>query len=293
MSGAQHEHASKTGPLHTLPGQQWWPDSEHEQWLSRRFGRHEVRVRPFGQHDNCKSNAFLVHGMADSAETWRSLLPVLDTHNIWLFDLPWSGRDGADWPSQMSAQAWWHEAINLTAVAPSLCIGHSFGATLLLDWAVRSETTFAPSHLVLISPFYRRPGMNVSWDDLDRYARAIGPRFERALLARFGEQPPAAPILSAMAAKLTQRVLPDAMVELFRVFLASSSWNLPSAGFQADLIFGEHDGEAILSSVHALSDLLPMCRSHRVADCGHYSMHERPQVLADLVKNAIHSSRRH
>lgn len=290
MSTIPHE---QLGSSLAPPDQHLWQGPEQGQWLSRKFGRHEIRVRPYGQHDSGKLNAFLVHGMADSAETWRALLPTLHTHNIWLFDLPWSGRDGADWPSQMSAQAWWRAAFDLAAVTPSLCIGHSFGATLLLDWALRRDATLAPSHLVLISPIYRRPGMNVSWDDLDRYARAIKPRFKRALLARFGDQAPATPILSAMAEKLTQRVLPDAMVELFRVFLASSTWDLPTAGFEVDLVFGEYDGEAILGSVQALSDLLPVCRSHRLADCGHYSMHEQPGALAGLLKNAIQPSWRH
>ena len=264
----------------------WWNDRPLARARLRTVGTHSVRVHCHANFHESRANAFLVHGMADSSETWASILPSLVDHNVWLIDLPWSGRDGADWPSHLSSEAWWDLAVELADVKPDLLIGHSYGATVVLDWMMRRAGN-PPSQLILMSPFYQDGKSAITWDHLDQYVRDMPERFKEALRVRFEGQPPEPEILDSMARKLEKRVLPDAILELFRIFLRSRGWPLASAAFRCDIVVGESESPMLRDAAVALATLLPDAACHQIRHCGHYVMHEQPVALNEVLSAVL------
>lgn len=241
------------------------------------LARHTVEGRP---------DIFLVHGMADSGDTWQPLLGALADCNVWIFELPWSGCDGVAWSHVMSATDWWHEALALCPVRPTVCIGHSFGATVLLDW-LAAHPESAPDGMLAVSPFYCSPRREVRWDEIDAFARGAPGRLGRALSVRMGHARPNDEVLDAMAAKLAERVVPDAMLELFRLFLKSRAWPLAGLDFPLAVVVGEHDAPLVIDGCIDLAARLPLATFTRFASCGHHPMHEQPRRLRDLVRTFI------
>jgi pimeloyl-ACP methyl ester carboxylesterase len=141
--------------------------------------------------------------------------------------------------------------------------------------------------LVLMSPFYCAPGHSPGWDDIDHYARDVHARFIDALRIRLGEGHDRDDILNAMAAKLTQRVLPDGVMALFQLYLGSRSWALKSLGTPATIVLGDREGPMVTRGAQALADALPAAVLHILPDCGHYPMHERPASLNRLLERVI------
>jgi pimeloyl-ACP methyl ester carboxylesterase len=277
----------------SVSGGCWWARTEHRDVVVRNIEGYRIRVaRVGGAPKDCLDrgrDVFLVHGMADSSETWRTLMPALTGCNVWLFDLPWSGRDGVDWPRVMSATDWWRSAVKLCPVSPAVCIGHSLGAMVLLDWLSGDASTNAGG-LVLLSPFYCAAERRVCWDDIDAFARGVPAQLARALRARMGKRRPCDALLEAMASKLARRVLPDGVIELFRIFLRSRSWSLAKLRFPLVIAMGERDGELVRQGSTDLAARLASAELASFANCGHYAMHERPQQLRKLVQAFLASS---
>lgn len=264
----------------------WWNTLPAARARVRQVGSHMVRVHCHGEYSEARQNAFLVHGMADSSGTWTTILPTLVDHNVWLVDLPWSGRDGVGWPSVMSGEAWWDLALELAGVEPHLAIGHSYGATVLLDWLMRRTRT-SLTQLILLSPFYQAGEPELTWDDLDQFVRDMPMRFKEALRVRFGGHLPAPAVIDSMARKLEKRVLPDGILEMFQLLLRSRSWPLTSATFRCDIVFGEHESAMVRNAAVALGFALPDSACHQIRHCGHYPMHEQPTVLNQLLGDLL------
>lgn len=230
------------------------------------------------------TDVFLVHGMVDSGQTWDPLLPGLANCRVHRLELPWSGAHGAAWPSQRSASAWLEAALALCPARRGIFIGHSFGATVLLDWLLSGQRAAAMvDGMVLLAPFYCGAQRRISWDQIDAFARGVTQRFEDGLRVRPGGARLEPEVRRAMAAKLCERVLPDAMIELMRVFLRSKYWPLTTCGIPTLLVTGEDDTKLAWQSALDLAGSLPGVDWQPLADCGHYTMHEQPARLRELV----------
>ncbi len=231
----------------------------------------------------------LVHGMVDSAATWQAMLAPLAPLNVWVAELPWSGAEGVRWPHVMSADRWWQTALELCPVPPSACIGHSFGALVLLDWAL----SCAPRHLaalVLLSPLYCAAARAPGWDELDAFARAVPQRMAEGIRARLGRAAPSDALVGALGRRLSKRCMPDAVVELMRLYLKSRYHDLSSLSCASAVIWGEHDGALVRQSVADLRDSLPPPQGiafHALRGSAHHPMHECPQRLGSLLRRFL------
>jgi pimeloyl-ACP methyl ester carboxylesterase len=246
-----------------------------------------IRAHTLGpQHagNDTVTDVFLVHGMVDSGRTWTPLLPALAGCRVHRLELPWSGADGVAWPSRRSAIDWLEAALALCPAGRGVFVGHSFGATVLLDWLLADPRALAAVQgLVLLAPFYCGARRTVDWDQLDKFARGVAVRFEEGLRVRPGGDRLSPALRQAMAGKLSERVLPDAMIEMLRVFLRSKYWRLDEIAVPVLLVTGEDDTELAWQSALDLAACLPHADWHPLAGCGHYTMHEQPQRLRDLV----------
>ena len=127
---------------------------------------------------------FLVHGMADTSASWSSILSGLEHCDVWLFDMPWSGVNGADWAAVQSAGDWWYDALALCPATPDCVIGHSFGTSVLLDWALRRAPSEPPCQLLLASPLYLPVPPALSWDAVDAFARSVPAQLSASIMDR-------------------------------------------------------------------------------------------------------------
>jgi pimeloyl-ACP methyl ester carboxylesterase len=275
---------SQPGLQRRIPRQQARPLRE----FSREIGGYRIRAVHMAEAEAAGSApaVFLLHGMVDSSATWRRLLPALAGFSVWAFDMPWSGLDGPGWPSVMTAEQWWRAALALCPEAPDICIGHSFGAAVLLDWLAGDPLT-APDIrcLVLLSPFYDPAMRTWRWDDIDHLARDVPVRLREALLSRFGTTPPDAAILAHMTAKLVERIVPDGVLELVRFGLRSRRWQLDAVAIPALVIVGERETDARRPYGAGLEAALPQGERLVVEDCGHFCMHERPEQIVRRLQH--------
>jgi len=263
----------------------WWQASMPPGAVSRQLGDFTVTVRgPLEPGDSGAPHVFLVHGMVDASDTWAPLLPALAGCQVWHLDLPWSGRDGVDWPGQADALAWLQAALDLCGNRPGIFIGHSFGATVLLAWlAIVPAAAGLAGMAILLAPFYCPPARKPGWNQIDQFARTVPQRFEQSLRVRMGADVPDATVLAAMARKLAERALPDALVELFRMYLASRCWPVAGLHTPLHLIVGTDDSAMAVDSARALAAAAPHATLHLLHGCGHDPVHETPDRLRALV----------
>lgn len=285
-------------PTQAALARPWWAFQSRPGVLIQQLDGFTVAVQgPSPEERVDGPDVFLVHGMVDSSDTWDPLMSALSHCNVWRFDLPWSGRDGVAWPARHSALRWLQMALDLCPAKRGVFIGHSFGATMLLDWlSSDARAAAAVDGMMLLAPFYRGAQRTVDWSDIDDFARGVAQRLEDGLRIRMRAGAPSDAIVAAMAGKLCQRVMPDGLLELFRVFLRSRSWCLSQLRQPIAVVVGQHEGQVAGNSADDLATDLPNAVLTRLAGCGHYSMHEQaPQVrklVSDFLTDIYASSKR-
>jgi pimeloyl-ACP methyl ester carboxylesterase len=183
----------------------------------------------------------------------------------------------------MSATDWWRAAVALCPVAPDVCVGHSFGSSVLMDWMLGGATPPPLRGLVLVSPFFHSGRHPVHWGDLDRFACRVPDRLAAALRAHLAAEDgptPTPSVQAAMVRMLARRLVPDGLLEFFRLYLKSRRWCLPALPCPVQLIVGDADEGLVQDSAAALAQALPLVQATRIAGCGHHPMHEQPEPLA-------------
>ncbi|PRC94287.1 alpha/beta fold hydrolase [Solimicrobium silvestre] len=273
-----------------VSGQPWWAfPTETTTLRTQDFGGYTVAVRgPTLEEYIDGPNVFLVHGMVDSSDTWDALLPALSHCNIWRLDLPWSGRDGVSWPTLQPALKWLQAALALCPIKRGIFVGHSFGATVLLDWLATDPTARQMADgMLLFAPLYCDAQRPVSWPDFDLFARGVQYRFEKNLRIRMGCDVPSDATVCAIATQLSERFLPDAMLELFRIFLSSRHWEFKQLQLPVKLVIGEKENPITRHNINEMINSLPGAECHTLAGCGHYSIHEQPAMLRALLSEFL------
>jgi len=252
------------------------------QSTSHQVAGHVLRLHRRGLRttSNRPLRVFMLHGMADTAQTWQGTIRAVPAE-VWTFDLPWSGLHGTDWPHAMDAAAWWGAALAQCPVTPDVCVGHSFGASVLLDWLSQQPAAAAHlSGLVLISPHYLGTSKLAEWQDLNRFALDIPQQLAAALRVRMSPgSSHNTDLLASMVKVLERRILPDGLLEFFRLLLKSRTWDVGSWTFPVQVVAGECDSAEVRESAVALRDAIQHASLVRLPRCGHHPMQESPQEL--------------
>lgn len=234
-----------------------------------------------------RPTVYLLHGMADSSSGWNLLLPVLqDKFNIVVFDMPWSATQGSFWPIHHSPGQWWQIALDLCPVPPNLVVGHSFGASVLMDWIsheVMHNQTCSPQAAIFISPFYKKNPEDFKWAVLEHYVNRFQNLLEQGLHARMSERGVAPDLLLAMAEKVRDRVSPLGWMEFFKLYLKSPQWPVSHFNLPIQLIAGDQDISVFMPDCEALYAQLPQGQLHVLRGCGHYCLLEQAAQVQSLV----------
>jgi pimeloyl-ACP methyl ester carboxylesterase len=236
--------------------------------------------------------AVLVHGMVDSSEGWAPLLGALPGWCVWALDLPWSGTQGPAWPGVMPTHAWLEACLALCP-APDLIVAHSYGATAVLAsrLAAGGADRPAPRGLVLLAPLLSGVATRLSWADMDSFVQRLPAYLQAGLRARWnarpGVSPPPQDVLDHMAGMLVDRVLPDAMLELFRLYGASRRWDLAALDCPTLVLAGAQDRGLCTDGYIRLRAAAPPVHTVMLEDCGHYPVHECNAALCGRLTNFL------
>jgi len=247
-------------------------------------GQFHVRAfSPTGLSEENKPAAFFLHGMADTHAGWQMLWPTLARdYQIVLFDVPWSGREGIDWPYLAQPQRWWQMCLDLVPVPPTLVIGHSFGASVLLEWM----TIHAPAGIeaaILFSPFFKERIAQFNWSVLEHYVNRFHELLEDGLKIRLKSKSYSAEDVQSMAKVVRERIAPAGWIEFFRLYLRSPLLALDRMTCPVKLIAGDRDVSVDENDILALARRLPHAQASILPACGHYSLLEQPGIVVSLV----------
>jgi pimeloyl-ACP methyl ester carboxylesterase len=246
-------------------------------------GSYEVRVQCIGgEPDASKPCAIAVHGMADTSQVWAPLLPVLQReHQVFTVDMPWSGRQGADWPRIASPERWWLQVLALLPRPPRLVLGHSFGASVIMEWLPAAGV----EAVVLLAPYFKPAEGDFAWSVLDHYVSRFHELLADGIRLRPGASRYTADELHSMSLLVRERIAPVAWMEFFRLFLRSPELPIAQMPMPALLIGGDRDISVCAADVHALGQRWPGAQSHVLEDCGHHALLERPDAVAGLLED--------
>ena len=244
------------------------------------------------------SPLILVHGFAGSLYTWRHLIPLLAGHyTVYAYDM--LGFGFSDKPPEgnyeMKDQAelliGFMEALNLPSAH---LVGHSMGGVVIACAAI--DAPLKAESLTMIEPgFYTKTGpefLNHLFFPLDRlmakqfYSRSMRKRFltgsfynkslvtEEVIDAYMlpTRTPHAIDALANMMSKVGLKQYPGIAEKVTRPTLIV--WGQRGAGDTLE-IAGRVQGEI------GSSRLVP------VKECGHYVQEERPQELAEIIRDYI------
>lgn len=253
------------------------------------LGGHQVRVRcQDGPPDPSRPCAVTVHGMADTSAAW---MPLIDTlrgrFQVFCLDMPWSGRDGIDWPFAASPERWWREAISLIPVSPRLLIGHSFGASIILDWLAsgRQLPENPPDGVILLAPYFKPAPTDFDWSILDHYVNRFHELLADGIRLRFPPGRYLSNDLHSMALVVRERIAPVGWMEFFRLFLRSPALALDMLTMPALILGGDRDISVATDDLHALGTRWPHAEVGILTDCGHYCLLERPEPVNRLIQD--------
>jgi pimeloyl-ACP methyl ester carboxylesterase len=267
-----------------------------------------TRILEAGQGDP----VILLHGFADSIDTWRYAVPALaQRHHVIAADLPGFGRSQPvshrpllDW------YAHWAEEL-IATVAPrgrATLVGNSLGGAIALDTALR--TPLRVSRLVLVSPAGLGQGVPIWW---------------RLVTAQLPLLPPlASPAAAALPRAVLSRVVGDVYSTLVfhrprqvdancargfasyyrnagdvgrlfdlghavvrelstgRLIREAASLRVPSL-----LVWGRQDRLVPAAHGTALQRVVPAAQLYVVDECGHCPQLERPAEFTEAVERFL------
>ena len=244
----------------------------------------------------------LIHGTAGATHTWRDVLPLLTPHaDVIAFDLPGHGFTTGASTEQLSLAGMTtavSELLRTLDVRPSIGVGHSAGAAVLLQLASSHEVT--PRSVI---------GCNSALVSIN----ALGQWLQPITKSLFEVEP----VRAAVAALLRNGTLPrtllrstgtrlDAQQEARYVTLLTaearvgavlrmmSRWNLPAlqatfprVGVPVTLVHSRNEPWVPYDELLDATRALPMRTVVDVTPAGHLIPDEKPALLADIILSAL------
>ncbi len=259
------------------------------------------------------SPVILVHGASSNLRDWTmgAFDALAERHDVIAFDRAGLGRSG--WPgpagARLTEQARLMQAASRQlGVSQAIVVGHSYGGSVALKWALEAPATVS-GRLLIAAPSQVWPGgLGLSTDLLANpltgpaLARAIPALLPRSVAERAAARvfaPQAAPpgYLEHLGVDLVLRPTTlranalqlAALKDQIRVMLAG----YPEIAMPVELIHGMAD-ETVPLAIHSepLTLQIPHARLTRLAGVGHMPHHVAlPEVLAAVARLAAVAER--
>jgi pimeloyl-ACP methyl ester carboxylesterase len=185
----------------------------------------------------------LVHGMEDGPESWRPLARRLPAHwQVVPLRLPWSAGNDYRWRRRGTAAEWVLAELAGLDRSPSLLIGHSFGASALLEVLARGACPGVRG-AVLAAPFYRPPGRPAGWPAFERAREHFAQIITDGVRTRLGGRFPHVDVevRESMVGKMVERIGPAGFLTLFEEFSATGDLDLAGVDVPTLVVGGSAD----------------------------------------------------
>lgn len=226
-----------------------------------------------------------VHGWQADHTVWNALIDALGSHaHALALDARGSGASQAA-PGPYRLERFAEDCRGLIAtrdLGPTVLVGHSMGATTALRFAVDyPDLTRA---LVLIAPVPASGGGYSSKGEAYLRSTAGDPAAARDWLARTFAQPPGddqLELLCTAAAKTPREVALESFESWAHANFAEATRKVEAPAL---VIAPEHDARGTREEV---ADLLPNARYVELPGCAHYAILERPQAIADYIREFV------
>ncbi|HET6275922.1 MAG TPA: alpha/beta hydrolase [Candidatus Cybelea sp.] len=251
----------------------------------QRFHADDGAELAFAERGSGKPALLFIHGWQADHNVWNELIAALgaQTHTVAL-DARGSGDSrAAPGPYRLERfAADLCDLIETRNLDAAVLVGHSMGATAALRFAVdHPDLTRA---LVLIAPVPASGGAYSPNGEAYLRSTAGDPVAARNWLSRTFAHPPDEERLERLcaAAAKTQR---NVALESFQSWAhASFAEETRAIAAPALVIAPERDARGTHERV---ADLLPNSRYVELPDCAHYAILERPQAIADLIREFV------
>jgi pimeloyl-ACP methyl ester carboxylesterase len=206
--------------------------------------------------------------------------------------MPWSGVSGSDWASSQSAEQWWENIMEYCPGNPDLIIGHSFGATVILNWARQKVNSKAK--LLFIAPLFLSSKPELTWEKIDHFARTVPDQLMTSLYERIGlERYVSQHILKAMALSMSSRVLPGGIIEMFSILKKIAINSLEAVKGKITIVRGDLDTDFMIEGSEKLTEATS-ADQHVMVGAGHIPMAHNPEffqsILSQILTNDIDCS---
>ncbi len=240
----------------------------------------------FAQSGSGTPTLVFIHGWQGDHTVWRDVIAALGPQVCALaVDLRGSGasRDAAGPYRLERFAADLRELTDELELNPVVLVGHSMGATVALRFAL--DAPRMSRGLVLIAPVPASGGGYSPKGEAYLRATAGDSAAARNWLSRTFAGAPDKPALERLcdAAAKTER---NSALESFDSW-AHADFAEETRAIQAPLlvIAPEHDAPDV--SERKVAALLPNVRHVMLADCAHYAIVEKPQEIANLIRDFV------
>jgi pimeloyl-ACP methyl ester carboxylesterase len=220
--------------------------------------------------DRVTHRILLLHGMANSAAVWDSVVPLFAPWvEVWVADMPWRGDAEPGWSHHPDPAHWIAEALDAVPGGVDAVVAHSFSAVLTLELLARQANAgidAADAHgvrgMVLVSPFYRRTTEEFRFEVIGKLVQ----EFELAMR-------------EGIRMRTTRRI--DASIHAEMTRLVCERVGL--LALPCLTVAGTEDRTAPAMEACVLADVLPLGRPSLFDGCGHFPMVEQPEAFVSAV----------
>ncbi len=227
--------------------------------------------------------AVWVHGMEEGWHVWREVARRVSGLRSFFLDLPWSGSMGSQWAlDRTPVRDWIQRGLGAMPVTPRVLVAHSFGAMAVLDY-LDSHGPSGVGAVVLISPFHVPAGQQLDWPAFRHYTDNFQDFLRGAVRIRQNRARVDPEVTAAVAAIVHERIGPTGSLEFMYLLSKSPCWRLEALDLPFLVLGGAQDASALPRDCETLAARLPRSELHVLPDCGHFSMIERADAVAELL----------
>jgi pimeloyl-ACP methyl ester carboxylesterase len=246
----------------------------------------DLRLHRLGEPGGTGPLLLLAHGMEDSWESWRPLAErLVPSWQMVAVDLPWRAGNDYRWRRECSAGHWVQRALALLGDPVDVLVGHSFGATAVLE-VLAAGMAPAAQAAVLAAPFVRPPELPVSWQVFERSRQAFDQIIRDGLRVRLGHRARALDedVRESMVAKMIEKIGPIGFLTLFDQFVSSADFPLGPVTVPTLVLAGRADPVLTGERAAALGRLMPSA-TVRVREHYHHFCHV--EQVEDMARQLV------
>ena len=239
------------------------------------------------------SAVLMIHGLGGSSNFWTPLLPVLARYQVIRPDLPGSGRSaGVEGALSIDRMV---EAmltvIRHCKIERAHVVAHSLGTIVAAHLAakvpefVQSLTLYGP---LPAPPDAGRPGLRARAETARGGAAAMQEIADQVIHAATGrETKERNPVAIAAAREMLMRQSPDGYARTCLALSEAQPADLSALSCPTMLITGDEDVIAPPQTVRAMSARIAGAQVEILARCGHWTVFEKPDACADLLRRSL------